>query len=316
MNWQKKLKEIVKGRLVLNEPLSRHTTFKIGGKADCWVESKDKADLSNLLRFAKKNKLKVLVVGKGSNLLVKDKGIKGLVINLNQPSFKKIEKSQAKLQVGAGLDLASLINFALKNNLSGVEFLSGIPGTVGGAVLMNAGTRGNCIGVNRYLSIADVITEVKALKPDGTVVTLRKKDLKFSYRYSNVKKFIIIGATLSLKPGSKKVIKKAIDKFWQYKKLRQEWKKPNAGCVFKNPRFDSALKSTQPLLSAGQLIDLCGLKGLERGGAVISRLHANFILNNGNAKAKDVLGLMKIVQSKVKQRFNLNLIPEIKIVGR
>lgn len=316
MNWRKALKKIVKGKLVLDEPLSRHTTFKIGGKADCWIEPRDQEDLRNILRFARKNKIKVLVIGKGSNLLVKDKGVNGLVINLNQPFFKKAEVFRGRLRAGAGLNLASLINLALKNNLSGVEFLSGIPGTVGGAVSMNAGARGDCVGINRYLSIGDLAEEVEVINPNGEAATLRKKDLKFSYRASNLEKFIIISVIFNLKPGIRATIKKSMDKFRQYKKLRQEWNKPNAGCIFKNPLFDSSLKGGQPLLSAGQLIDFCGLKGLERGNAVISRLHANFILNNGNARARDVLDLMKIIRGKVKQRFNLNLMPEIRIVGR
>lgn len=316
MSWQKELKRIVKGRLLQDEPLLSHTTFKIGGKVDCWVEPKDLIDLKNVLIFAKRNKINVLVVGKGSNLLVKDKGIKGIVISLEQPFFRKVNIANHNLRIGAGLNLAGLVKIAQKNGLSGVEFLTGIPGTVGGAILMNAGVRADCLGINRYFSIGDLVQNIEALKLDGIPLTLRKKDLRFFYRASNLDKFIVIAATLKLKSKNRAAIKKTMQKFWQYKKLRQEWKLPNAGCIFKNPLLNSSLRSKQPLLSAGQLIDLCGLKGLNRGGAVVSRMHANFILNNGNAKAKDVLDLMKIIQNKVRERFNLNLIPEIKIVGQ
>lgn len=299
-----------------DEPLSNHTTFKIGGKADCWVEPRDLSDLRKILIFAKKHKISVLLIGNGSNLLVKDKGIKGIVISLEQPLFKQVKIVNNNLHIGAGLDLSGLVKIAQKNGLSGIEFLIGIPGTVGGAILMNAGVRADCLGINRYLSIGDLVQNIEVLKLDGSLVTLRKKDLRFSYRACNLDKFIIIAATLKLKPKNRAAIKKTMQKFWQYKKLRQEWKLPNAGCVFKNPLLNSSLRNRQPLLSAGQLIDLCGLKGLSRGGAVVSQMHANFILNNGNAKAKDVLDLMKVIQDKVKQRYNLNLIPEIKIVGQ
>ena len=139
--------------------------------------------------------------------------------------------------------------------------------------------------------------------------------MKFSYRSSNLSGLIVTGARLRLKLKDRSEIKKIADKFWQHKKLCQELTRPNAGCIFKNPEFNARPSTEQPLLSAGQMIDLCGLKGLSRGDAVVSRMHANFILNNGNAQARDVLELMKIVQEKVRQRFNLILVPEVKVVG-
>jgi len=316
MNWQKELKKIAKGRVRLNEPLSNHTTFGIGGRSECWVEPQDAADLKNILSFAKKNGLPVFIIGAGSNLLVKDNGVKGVVISLNQQFFKKAERTRQGLRVGAGLSLASLANNAQGKGLSGCEFLVGIPGTVGGALQMNAGVRGDCIGLNRYLTISDLVQDIEAVRYDGSKAVLRKKDLKFSYRASNLVNYIIICANLKLKPKDKSAIKKIMDKFWQYKKIYQELNRPNAGCIFRNPEFMSTPKKDQPLLSAGELIDLCGLKGFSYGDAVISRRHANFILNNGHARASDVLALMEITRNKVRQRFNLNLVPEIRVVGR
>jgi len=311
MNWQKELKRIVKGRVKLNEPLSRHTTFKIGGKAECWFEPKDIGDLKSVLNFARRNSLPVFTIGAGSNLLVKDKGIKGIVISLNQPFFKKVEAVRGGIKVGAGLGLDSLVNITQKKGLSGAEFLAGIPGTVGGALLMNAGVRGNCIGINRYLNISDTGESVEVMNYVGKKLTLKKKDLKFSYRFSNLGSYIILAVKLKLGKADKDKIKNTIEKFRQYKKLYQQWDKPNAGCIFRNPQL---VPGYLPL-TAGQMIDLCGLKGLKRGGAVVSLHHANFILNSGEAKARDVLELMKIVQQRVRQKFRLELVPEIKIVG-
>ncbi|MFZ5799879.1 MAG: UDP-N-acetylmuramate dehydrogenase [Candidatus Omnitrophota bacterium] len=307
MSWQKALEKIIKGRAVLNEPLSRHTTFKIGGRCDCWVEPQDRIDLKRALSFAQEKRQPVFIIGKGSNLLVKDKGWRGMVISLSRPYFKRIEFVDEGMRVGAGLSLAALINLTQREGLSGCEFLSGIPGTVGGAVFMNAGVRGDGLDTNRYMCIGDIVEEVKAMRLDGREALLRKRDLKFAYRSSNLKDFIITAVRLRLCLKKPEAIRCRIERLWQRKKLQQEFSRPSAGCVFRNPRAS--------LVSAGQLIDLCGLKGLSCGQAMVSRTHANFIVNNGHAKAADVLKLIEVIREKVKKKFCLDLIPEIKIIG-
>lgn len=316
MSWQKELKKIIKGRVILNEPLSRHTTFKIGGRADCWVEPRDAQDLRRALLFAQKNRQPVFVIGKGSNLLVKDKGLRGMTVSLTQPCFKKIEFVDDGMRVGAGLSLAALINLAQREGLSGCEFLSGIPGTVGGAVFMNAGVRADGLGVNRYRCVGDIVEEVRAMRYDGSEAVLRKKDLKFSYRSSSLSDFIITAVRLRFRLKKSEEIRRTIERLWQCKKLRQEFSRPSAGCVFRNPQSHARDSLKQPIVSAGQLIDLCGLKGLSCGKAMVSRTHANFIVNNGRANARDVLKLMQIIREKVKKKFALDLIPEIKIIGQ
>jgi UDP-N-acetylmuramate dehydrogenase len=292
MNWQKGL---IRGKIKFKEPLRDKTTFKIGGSAKFFIEPKDIEDLKLLINLLKRDKIPHLVMGAGSNLLISDKGVKAAVIRLNAPYFGKITKRSNCLNVGSGLALNQLLRIAKENSLSGVEFSAGIPGTVGGAVMMNAGAGDRSFG--------DLVKEVKVMDYDGRIKVLRKKDIKFTYRKSSLAGYIILSAALELTKGNKEKINKEIKKFLEYRRNSQDKTLPNAGCIFKNPKGEST----------GRLIDLCGLKGKTIGDACISRIHANFILNKGNAKAEEVLKLMDLIRKKVKSRFNINLQPEIKI---
>jgi len=314
MNYCRDLKKIVKGRIVFNEPLLRHTTFRIGGPAKAWVEPADVEDLKNILKFIGKNKIPFFVIGQGSNLLVRDKGFNGIVLKLNSSFFNDVKLNKGYIFAGSGVKLTKLTDFTRKKSLSGCEFLSGIPGSVGGALVMNAGARLNSIFNNDYKSIGDLVKEVRVMDAGGKTKILKGNQLKFGYRSSNLSKYIVLYAKLKLKPGKRIEIERNISNFLRYKKDTQDPNWRNAGCVFKNPSIAPHDNSSSRSISAGYLIDSSGLKKYRVGGAVISGKHANFILNDNNAKAKDVINLIRFVQKKIRDKFNINLELELKIV--
>jgi len=291
MNWWKDLRSKVK----LNEPLKDHTTLKIGGPAKYFIEPKDIKHLKLLLNLLKGYKISFLIIGKGSNILVSDKGINAAVICLNSAAFKKVVRKNNYLHAGSAAALSQIIRIALKNSLSGVEFLTGIPGTLGGALIMNAGIPNEYIG--------DLVKDITVMDYRGNIKALAKKDIKFGYRSSNLTKYIILGARIKLIRKNRKEIKEKINRYLKRRIFTQELSWPSAGCIFKNPPGDSA----------GRLIDLCGLKKRRIKDAMVSEKHANFILNLGRAKTKDVLALMALMRKKVKNKFNITLEPEIKI---
>jgi UDP-N-acetylmuramate dehydrogenase len=293
MNWWKSLE----GKVSLSEPLRNYTTFKIGGKAKFFIEPKDIKNLKLLLNLVKKYRIPFFVIGSGSNILVNDKGIAGIVLRLNSSYFKKISFHNNQLNVGSSVLLNKLVLFTQDHGLSGAEFLAGIPGTVGGALVMNAGVSG------KVKSIGDLVEDVTVMDYDGNIKTLQKKEIEFGYRESGLSKYIILSTRLRLVRKSKKEIKRRIKKYLDYRRTTQDLSHPSAGCIFKNPAG----------YSAGRLIDLCGLKGKRIGDACISLKHANFIINLGHSKASNVLRLMDLVEKKVKDRFNITLRPEIKI---
>jgi UDP-N-acetylmuramate dehydrogenase len=291
MSWLKRLK----GKVKRNEPLSKHTTFRIGGRVSFLIEPKDTADLKELISGLKKENTPIRLIGSGSNLLAGDGKVDGAVIRLSAPFFKKIRSRNNILEAGGGATLSSLLQYACVHNLAGLEFLAGIPGTVGAALVMNAGIPGHNIG--------DAVLDVAVMDYYGKVKSLKKKDIDFVYRRSGLGKYIVIGARFKLSPDKKSNIQKRIKNILQQRRMRQDYSHHSAGCVFKNPKR----------LSAGKLIDDCGLKGTRIGGASICDKHANFILNKGNARAADVLKLMALIKNKVKAKFNIKLEPEIKI---
>jgi len=291
MNWLKNLK----GKVKRAEALSKHTSFRIGGRADFFIEPDDSEDLKLLLKHAEKNKLKLLFIGSGSNILVKDADIKKIIVHLSSGNFAKVKFENNYCEVGSGVTLAKLIRQASLRGLGGLEFLTGIPGTVGGALMMNAGAWGK--------EIADFLEDISVMDYNGNLELLKRNKIRFAYRSSGLDKYIILGARFKLNKATQIQIKNKIDKYLKRRRKSQDFAFPNAGCVFKNPRNNTA----------GKLIDLCGLKDRSAGGAVISKKHANFILNKNNAKARDVLKLMKLAKIKVKRNFNINLEPEIKI---
>jgi len=278
------------------EPMYKHTTFRIGGPCDIWAVPEDLESLSEILKLCIRDGIPVMAVGNGSNLLVKDQGLKVCLINLDAGSFKDIRIEGDAAEAGAGISLTRMLNILCDNGLGGLEFLSGIPATVGGALAMNAGGG---------TSIGDSVEQVTVIDRKGQISDLKKNELVFRYRWSNLEKYIILKAKFKLKKSSHSDVRGKMNKYLAEKVQNQELDKPSAGCVFKNPENDSA----------GRLIDASGLKGKNVGDAAISSKHANFIINTGNARCEDVLELINIVRDKVKKDYNIELEPEIKILG-
>jgi len=291
MNWHKDLKIKIK----FKEPMKRHTTFHIGGPAEYFIEPKDKRELKLLLNSAKRCNIPILVIGAGSNILINDKGLKAIVLRLDSPIFNKVSFYGRHIYAACGVSLSRLIRLTQKTGLSGLEFLAGIPGTLGGALAMNAGIPGK--------NIAELVESVEVMDYNGNIKNLNKTKIKFGYRESSLAHYIILGARLKFSKSDIKKIREEINRRIDYRKLTQDCSFASAGCIFKNPKAGQA----------GRLIDLCGLKGQRIGDACISSRHANFILNLGQAKAGDVLRLIKLAGEKVKDKFGITLEPEIKI---
>lgn len=285
-----------------NVSLKNFTTFKIGGKAKYFFTAKTKEDLIKAVVAAKKFKLPFFILGGGSNLLVSDEGYNGLVIKIQNAKVKmQKQNSKCKINVEVGCSLTKLVSDSFEKNLTGLEWLAGIPGTIGGAIYGNAGAFEKSMG--------DIVKKVEVLDcRDLKIKKIKNKDCQFSYRNSIFKKnknLIILFAQLCLKKGKKKEIGERMKKYLQYKKETQPLNYPSAGSVFKNPAD----------FSAGELIQKCGLKGKRAGKAEISKKHANFIVNLGGAKAKDVKKLINLVKESVKKKFKINLEEEIQFLG-
>lgn len=278
------------------------TTYKIGGPAEYFFVAKTKDDLAKAVQTAKKMKLNVLILGGGSNILVSDKGVKGLVIKLEAKSCKL---QANRVYAESGVKLNDFANFCRDNNLTGEEWAMGIPGTVGGAIFGNAQAFGT--------KISDSIKSVEALDAKTTkILNFNKEQCQFSLKNSIFKKNrkpIILSAVFKLKPGKREEINEKIKEYMNYRKKNHPMNFPSAGSVFVNPERNGEV------IRAGFLIEKCGLKGKKIGGAQISEKHANFIINTGNAKAKDVLALMKLAKQKVKRTFGINLETEVQLVG-
>lgn len=291
-----------KGAVKFDEPMSAHTSLKIGGAVDVMAFPEDILSLKNLLIAARARKLPVFVLGAGTNLLVRDGGLEGIAVSTE--AFKRIEVfhdegGNVMLFVESGVTLPSLINFTGKKGYSGIEALAGIPGSIGGAVYMNAGSFG--------AEIKDVIESVAVMDMNGKIAALKKDKLKFSYRSSNIPDdAVILSVNIALKKDDPEVVTGRIREFLKKKKLTQPLGKRSAGCVFKNPGGDSA----------GRLIDAAGCKGLKTGGAEVSLLHANYFINRDRATCGDFIRLMKIVKKKVREHTGNVLKPEIKIIGK
>lgn len=282
----------------LNEPMSRHTSFKIGGAADIFCMPHNGAEMKVLVKYFKSNSIDFMIMGNGSNMLVGDGGIRGAVIKPGG-ELSQISASGDEITAGAGVLLSKAANTALANELSGMEALSGIPGSVGGAVSMNAGAYGTEIG--------DVLKEVTFIDENLETKTLSADKLGLSYRKSIFTDTdrIILSAVFKLKKGSKEEIAAAMREFTKRRTEKQPLSYPSAGSVFKRPEGHFA----------GKLIEDCGLKGYSIGGAEISKLHAGFIINYDNATAEDVKNLIKYTQERVFEKFGVKLEPEIKIIG-
>ncbi len=282
-----------------DEPMKAHTTFKIGGAADILITVNGVDELRTVLLACRGEGVPVMILGKGSNLLVSDDGIEGAVIALDG-AFKEITVDGDIITCGAGVSLSKLCTVALEKGLSGLEFAYGIPGTVGGAVYMNAGAYNG--------ETKDVCFEADYLTPDGEIGVCAGKDLDFSYRHSIFKTNdnIILFAKYKLTPDDPEAIRARMDDFMNRRRTKQPLEYPSAGSVFKRPKD----------AFAGTLIQQCGLKGTSVGGAQVSEKHAGFIINTGDATCEDVLGLVRLVQDTVREQTGYQLECEIIRTGR
>ena len=293
-------KIISKERIKQNEPMKNHTSFKIGGPAEFYIKITSIEELQKILEFAKKEKIRITILGNGSNVLVSDSGIQGIVIRTNLKEIKIEEKEENKVEIT--VDDATPIGFLaqklLKEEITGFEEISGIPGTIGGAILMNAGAHGK--------EMKDIVTEITAIDYNGKIHKFTNEQAKFTYRNSifSSGKYIILQAKILLEKGNTKDIKAKMDEYAQFRKEKQPIEYPSAGSTFK--------RGTDFITA--KLIDDAGLKGYTIGGAKVSEKHAGFIINTGNATAQDVLDLAKYVTDKVYEKFGKKIEFEIKIV--
>ena len=293
-------KVITTSKILKNEDMSKHTSFKIGGKADILVKANCIEDIKSVLDISNKNNIPLYVIGNGSNLLVKDAGIRGIVLMICIDNIS-IEKQENDVIVTAdsGVKLAKLAYQLLNESIEGFEFASGIPGTIGGAVRMNAGAHGK--------EFKDIVLSTTYMDYNGDIHTVSNAEQKFEYRNSmfSSKECIILSTKLKLTYGNKDEINAKMQEYANYRKEKQPINYPSAGSTFKRG---------EDFITA-KLIDECGLKGYSIGGAQVSDLHAGFIINTGNATAKDVLELVEYVKEKVYQKFGKKIALEIEVIG-
>ncbi len=288
------------GRVLVNESLARYTTMKIGGPADILIVPKHVAGIEKTLQLVKQYKTKWTVIGRGSNLLVSDQGIEGVVIRLGE-GLDHLEVEKHKVRVGSGYPLIKLSTLLSRQGLAGLEFASGIPGSVGGAVYMNAGAHKS--------DISSVLSKALILFEDGTIAWLTNKELEFSYRSSVLqtkRPGIVLEAEFQLQAGKREEIVRSMQNNKDYRRETQPWNHPCAGSVFRNPipHF------------AGDLVEKAGLRGYRIGGAQISEMHGNFIVNTGGASAQDVLSLIELIKHTIKDKFDVDMHTEVEIIGR
>ena len=284
--------------LLENEPMSAHTTFRIGGPADMFVSVRSISEVRELIKAAKETMTPFMVIGNGSNMLVSDKGIRGLVIHIGK-DLSDISVSGNIITAQAGALMSKVASEALRAELTGFETLSGIPGSLGGGLFMNAGAYGG--------EIKNVVKSVTYRDESGEIYTVSNEECKFSYRHSifcDGGKYIL-SAELELKKGDPSEIKAAMDDYNNRRKEKQPLSMPSAGSTFKRPEG----------YFAGRLIEDCGLKGYRVGGAMISDLHAGFVVNTGNATASDVMTLIDDVRDMVRKKFGVELEPEVRLIG-
>lgn len=285
-------------RLHVNEPMSRHTTFKIGGPADFLIQPASASEAASVLEAALSCNMAVTILGNGSNVLVRDNGIRGVVLKFDE-HMGYIRHEGSTIIAGAGATLADVSEYALKQQLTGLEFAIGIPGSIGGAVFMNAGAYDG--------EISSVVSAVTAVCPDGNIRRFSSEKIHFTYRHSVFQDngCIICEIELSLVPGKRSEISGKMVDLTAKRESKQPLELPSAGSTFKRP----------PGYFAGTLIEQTGLKGLKIGGAQVSEKHAGFIVNAGNATANDVLSLIKEVQYRVHEKFGVALHPEVRVIG-
>ena len=291
---------ISKEKIKYHEPMAKHTSFKIGGPAQCFINAESVEEIKQICKVASKNDINLTIIGNGSNLLVTDNGINGIVVKVNIKKFElEFSNDDVSLIVGAGNKLGEIAQKLLRNEITGFEFAAGIPGTIGGAVRMNAGAYGK--------EMKDIVETVKYMDYDGNIYEKSNKDLEFEYRKSMFakNKFIILEAKLKLQKGNAQYIKDKMLEFEQSRKQKQPLEFPSAGSTFK--------RGTDFITA--KLIDDAGLKGYRVGGAMVSTKHAGFVVNENNATAQDVLNLVKHIKQEVYKKFNKKIELEIQVIG-
>lgn len=292
-------KIIKKENIKYNEEMKNHITMKVGGPCDLMVLPESIDDIKNVIKYAKENDIKYYIIGNGSNLLVLDEGIRGIVIKITN-KFGKIEVINDEIIAEAGAGIPKVAQVAKKNSLKGLEFACGIPGTVGGCVCMNAGAYGG--------EMVDIVKEVTYINEQGEIKTILGKDMDFSYRhsiFSDNKDLVILSATFKLEHGNIEEISKIMSENTLARSTKQPLEYPNFGSVFKRPEG----------YFVGKLVQDSGLRGKQIGGAQVSEKHTGFIVNKDNATCRDVLDLIKYVQDTVFKKFGVHLNTEVKIIG-
>jgi UDP-N-acetylmuramate dehydrogenase len=283
--------------IFIDEPMKNHTSFKVGGPADVLVTPESYEEVVNIIKLCNDNKVPYYIIGRGSNLIVRDGGFRGLIIKLTK--LDKITVDSEKIIVQSGVDLCKLSKIALENNLAGFEFACGIPGTVGGAVTMNAGAYNG--------EISQVIYSALVIDKDGNLINLNKEQLELGYRMSAIQRYgyAVLEVTFKLAHGQFEKIKARIDDLTKKREDKQPLEYPSAGSTFKRPEGHFT----------GQLIEESSLKGFSIGGAQVSEKHAGFIINKQDATAMDILNLIEHVQKVIKTRYDVDLHPEVRIIG-
>lgn len=296
--WMNLLSEHAVGQVLINEPLAKYTTWRIGGPADVLVIPGNQDELSELMRILHEHQILWTQLGRGSNLLVADKGIRGVVVKLGE-GFDYAEFVEDRIIAGGAHSVVKLSVMASKRGLSGLEFAGGIPGSVGGAVYMNAGAHGS--------DTSQILQSARIVRPDGEIATYSVEDMQYAYRHSILQEQpgIVIEASFQMKVGDRTTITTEMNEHKDRRRRTQPLQQPSAGSVFRNPPGDHSAR----------LIESAGLKGYQIGGAQISTQHANFIVNTGQSTATDVLALISHVQQEVFKQFGIQLQPEVYLIG-
>ena len=296
------IKTIGKDKILFNEPMSKHTSFKTGGNAEVYITAKSIEQIKEVVKLSKENNIPIYIIGNGSNVLVKDEGIEGIVLKIQLEKINIIRKDEdvnVYVEADAGVKLAVLAHKLMQEGIEGFEFASGIPGTIGGAIRMNAGAHGG--------EMKDIVKSTQYMDENGNIKEMELLNHEFDYRksiFSN-KNYIILKTTFCLKKGDKKEIENKIIEYRNWRKEKQPLEYPNAGSTFKRGKDFITAK----------LIDECGLKGYKIGGAQVSEKHAGFIINTGNATSKDILELIEYVQKTVYEKCKKYIELEIEIMG-
>lgn len=305
MDWKETIKTYYRPeRIFFDEPMAKHTTFRIGGPAECYVIPDDVTQIRQTLALARAEGIPCHVIGNGSNLLVSDDGVSGIVIRMEENVWENAGGSGELdyIRVSAGTLFSSFAKAMCRDGYAGMEFATGIPGSVGGAVVMNAGAYGG--------EIKDVLLSADVLTPDGEVLTVPAEELNLSYRHSNVseKDYTVLSAVFALrKSEDPEAVAAKVAELSEKRKEKQPLEYPSAGSTFKRPQGEG--------LFAGKLIDDCGLRGYRVGGAQVSEKHCGFVINRGNATAEDVMQLISAVQRTVLEKFGILLEPEVRFLG-